>query len=80
MKGNKISTISIVTTTGFKTYSVGFNGVAKIEPEIVSTSSDAKTTFYVGRNQLGEELFSLSASLPLEIIRDVYEKYYEEDL
>ena len=80
MKGNKISTISIVTATGFKTYSVGFNGVAKIEPEIVSVSSENKATFYVGRNQLGRELFSLAASLPLEIIRDVYEKYYEEEL
>jgi hypothetical protein len=76
---NKIVRVNIVTSNGFKSHSVGEYGVAKIEEVIVDVSSKERQTFFLGRNQLGQELFRISSLCPVEVTRGVYEDYYAEE-
>ena len=66
---NKISSISIVSSTRTITYEIGFNGIAELTEEIRVIAKDTKASYIIGYDKEGNEMLEVSKATPMIIER-----------
>jgi len=64
-----ISRISIVCAQGAETYEIGRDNIVKIEEEVIQIAEDNRHTYYIGRDDDGDERLRISANTPIVVER-----------
>ena len=66
---NNISKLIVVSAQEIITYTPGVNGIVSISERHIQTSNNITQSFYVGVDDNGEELISVSANTPIIVER-----------